>query len=402
VTGGDAPAVAGLGYNRKAEASFRVTVPSNAPFTDAFDPTPVKAAANWQLRGTQLTTTGEPELRVVPAVAVGLSPQKLMLPVDHAATARIVSVKLRNNARRAVKGQVKLDLPAGWTVSGDPAFAMNGRGEETSVTLNMSAPAGTQAGSYSLKATAEYAGGRSATGYQVISYPHVTTKYLHEPAEANAALIDVKVAAGLKVGYVSSGFDDVPEYLRQMGVDVRQLVAADLNAAELSGYDTIVIGIRAYLNRPDLTADNQRLLEYVKNGGNLIVQYHKPGEWRSAYAPFPISVSSNRVTAEAAPVTVLRPEHALFNAPNKISAQDWHGWIQERGLYFPDEWAEEYTPLVAMNDPNEPVQSGSWLIARYGKGTYVYTALAWYRQFDGLVPGGYRLFANLISLPRAE
>lgn len=402
VVSSDASVVARLDYNRKAEAKFKVTASSSASFTDAFDATPVRAVAKWQLLGTKLATTGEPELRVVPAVSVALSPEKLMLPVSNALTTRTVSVKLRNNTKGEVKGQVKLDLPAGWTVSGDSAFAMKAEGEETSVGLKVSVPAGTPAGAYALKAAAEYQGGRSEVGYQVISYPHINTRYLYKPAEAKAAVIDVKVAPGLKVGYVSSGFDNVPDYLKEMGVDVKLLEADDLNAANLSQYDTIIIGIRAYLNRPDLIANNPRLLEYVKNGGNLIVQYNKTAEWKSSYAPFPLSVSSNRVTVEEAPVTVLKLEHALFNVPNKITAQDWDGWIQERGLYFPDKWAGEYTSLVALNDPNEPVQNGSWLIADYGKGTYIYTALVWYRQLDGLVPGGYRVFANLISLPKVK
>lgn len=400
--GGDAPVVSSLGYNQKAEAKFEVTVPPDAAFTDAFDPTPVKAVADWQLLGTPLATAGEPQLRVVPAVAVGLSPEKVMVPVRPAASARTVSVRLRNHTKGAVKGRVMLDLPAGWTVSGDPAFAMKGKGEETSVALKVLVPAETAAGAYSLRAAAEYDGVRSDIGYQVISYSHVDTKYLYEPAEATAAVIEVKVAPDLKVGYVASGSDRVPECLKEMGVDVKLLDADDLNAADLSGYDTIVTGIRAYRSRPDLVANNQRLLEYVKNGGNLIVQYNKTSEWKSAYAPFPLSVSAARVTVEEAPVTVLQPEHPLFNAPNKITAQDWSGWIQERGLYFPDKWAKAYVPLVAVNDPQEHVQRGSWLIAPHGKGTYIYTALVWYRQLEGLVPGAYRMFANMISLPKVK
>ncbi|MGE5508388.1 MAG: NEW3 domain-containing protein [Chitinophagales bacterium] len=399
---GDAPVAAALGENQKAEARFEVAVPPDASFTGAFDPAPVTVAAEWQLLGTRLETAGAPDLRVVPAVAVELVPEKLMLPVSGAATVKAVTVKLRNNTTGPLAGRVKLALPAGWTATGDPAFAMEGRGLETSVNLRVSVPGGTPEGAYRLRAAAEWDGGRCAAGYQVISYPHIETRYLYKPAEATAAVIGVKVAPGLRVGYVSSGSDNVPDHLRQMGVDVWLLGAEDLAAADLRRYDTIVLGIRAYLNRPDLVANNQRLLEYVENGGNLIVQYNKTGEWKSAFAPFPLSVGSRRVTAEEAQVTVLQPEHPLFNFPNKLTARDWDGWIQERGLYFPDEWAEEYTPLVAMNDENEPVQRGSWLIARYGKGTYIYTALVWYRQLDGLVPGAYRAFANMISLPRMK
>lgn len=403
VVAGEAPAVSTLGYNKKAEAKFKVTVPANASFTDAFDPSPVQAIASWEVMGTRLTITGEAEIRTVPAIAVSLNPEKLMVPVSRGATKRTVSVKLRNNTKGAVSGQVKLDLPRGWTVSGSGnTFAMKAEGEETSVALDVTIPAGTASGAYALRAAANYDGGSSDIGYQIIAYPHINTKYLYKPAEATVAVIDVKVAPNLKVGYISSGFDDVPDYLAQMGVDVKLLTVDDLNAGDLSKYDTIVLGIRAYLSRADLVANNPRLLEYVKNGGNLIVQYNKTSEWKSDFAPYPIVVSSNRVTVEEAPMTVLAPEHVLFNAPNKITAQDWDGWIQERGLYFPNQWAAEYTPLVACNDPNEPTQKGSWLIANYGKGTYIYTALVWYRQLDGLVPGGYRIFANMISLPKMK
>lgn len=402
VASGNAPPLTTLDRNQKAEAKFQVSVPPHADFTDAFDPVPVRAIADWQLMDTPLSTSGEPELRVVPAVTVALDPEKIMLPVSDAATTRTASVRLRNNTTGAVKGQVRLGIPAGWAFSGNPTFAMKGEGEETSVFLNVTVPAGTAAGSYAIKAAADYDGGSSALGYQVITYPHINTKYLYKPAEATAAVIDVKVAPNLRVGYVSSGFDNVPDYLREMGVEVKLLEAEDLNAADLSKYDTIIVGIRAYLNRTDLVANNARLLEYVRDGGNLIVQYNKTAEWKPAFAPFPIEVSANRVTVKEAPLTVLSPEHPLFNTPNKITTRDWDGWIQERGLYFPRKWTDKYASLVALNDPDEPLQRGSWLIADYGKGTYVYTALVWYRQLDGLVPGGYRIFANMISLPKVK
>ncbi|MCL4516071.1 MAG: NEW3 domain-containing protein [Firmicutes bacterium] len=401
IASGEAPVVSKLDHNKKAEAKFKVTVPANASYTGAFDAGPVQAVAGWQVFGAQLATRGAAEVRAVPAVAVSLNPEKLMVPVSNSPITRTLSVKLRNNAKAAVKGQIRLALPKGWTIAGSKtAFAMTSEGEETSVPVGVTIPGGAKPGAYTIQAAADYDGGSSNTGYQIISYPHIDARYLDKPAETRAAVIDVKLAPNLKVGYVSSGFDNVPDYLGEMGVNYQLLTADDLTAGDLSRYDTIILGIRAYLNRPDLVAHNPRLLEYVKNGGNLIVQYHKTFEWKPEFAPFPIVVGSNRVTVEEAPMTVLDPKHILFNAPNKIVAQDWDGWIQERGLYFPDKWADEYSTLVSCNDPNEPEQKGAWLIAGYGKGTYIYTALVWYRQLDSLVPGGYRIFANMISLPK--
>lgn len=399
---GDSPCVASLGRNRKAEFRFVVTVPEDALFTDAFDPSPVEVEAQWRCLGAPLSTTSEPELRVVPGVAVALCPTKLVIPIRRVASTRAVSVKLRCNARGGACGLVSVHLPSGWAASGDPAFALHGEGEEATVTFDVAIPAELSPGAHPFEAVAEYDGGRSAGGYAVIQYPHVNLRHLYRPAVATAAVIDVKVAPGLTVGYVDSELDAVPKWLRQLGIEVTLLDAEELSAGDLSRYDTIVTGIRAYHTRTDLVANNQRLLDYVRRGGNLIVQYHKVGEWQPTYAPYPLSVSANRVTREEAPVTVLAADHPFFTAPNRITAQDWDGWIQERGLYFPDQWAGEYQPLVALNDPGEPEQRGSWLVARYGEGTYVYTALAWYRQLDGLVPGAYRLFVNLVSLPKTK
>lgn len=392
-----------VAYNQKAEAKFKVTVPASASYTDAYDDSPIQATANWEVGGVPLSTAGAAEVRVVPAVAVSLTPEKLMTPASDTSTVKELAVGLRNNSKGPVTGRVVLDLPDGWALADSATeFTLKSEGEETSVPVKIVIPAHAPTGSYTIGARATYDGGVSNVGYQVISYPHINTRYLYKPAEARLAVIDVKVAPGLNVGYVSSGFDQVPQYLEEMGVNVHLLTAADLNTGDLSRYDTIILGIRAYLSRPDLVANNRRLLDYVRNGGNLIVQYNKTGEWRQDYAPFPIAVSSNRVTVEEAPVTVLQPDHMLFNVPNKISAADWDGWIQERGLYFPNSWSKEYTALTACNDPGEPSQQGAWLITNYGKGIYIYTAYVWYRQLDDLVPGGYRIFANMISLPRVQ
>jgi hypothetical protein len=198
--------------------------------------------------------------------------------------------------------------------------------------------------------------------------------------------------------------DDGPEALRQMGVDVKMINGAELASGDLSVYDTIVLGIRVYEVNEDVINNNRRLLDYVSNGGTLIVQYNKAEYAGGNFAPYPVKMSrgGDRVTDENAPITVLMPDHPLFNFPNKITADDWKGWTQERGLYFLSEWDARYTPLLASSDnPGDPLKGGE-LIAQYGKGNYVYSAYAWFRQFPAGVPGAYRLFANLVSLPKQK
>lgn len=205
------------------------------------------------------------------------------------------------------------------------------------------------------------------------------------------------------MGYIESGFDKVADYLSNAGINITKLTAPDLAEGDLSQYDTIVTGIRAYLSREDLKANNARLLEYVENGGHLVVQYHKPGDGWDALktAPYPLTLGNPsirwRVTDEKATVNVLKPESALFNYPNKITSDDWSNWVQERGLYFPMEWDDRFETFISMADPNEEPFDGGILMAKYGNGTYLYTNLVLYRQIQGQVPGGYRIMTNLIS-----
>jgi LmbE family N-acetylglucosaminyl deacetylase len=211
----------------------------------------------------------------------------------------------------------------------------------------------------------------------------------------------VNVPPGLRVGYVRSYEYSIPEALERLGVAHRDLPPEAIRDGDLSQFDTIVIDNRAYLKHPDLARYNARLLEYVANGGNVVVFYHKDDEYDASLAPYPIKVGRGRITDENAPVEVLAPSHPAFNFPNKIGPADFEGWVQERGLYFPESWDARYTPLLSSHDPGEKPLTGGLLVARHGKGTFVYTSYVWYRQLRGLVPGGHRIFANLISLPKA-
>jgi hypothetical protein len=214
--------------------------------------------------------------------------------------------------------------------------------------------------------------------------------------------IDVKLALGLKVGYVMGTGDDVPQSLESMGVNVHLLQPSDISAGDLAGYDVIVLGIRAYAARPELVASNARLLDYVQHGGVVIVQYNTR-EYDRNYGPYPLTLTGDpeKVVDEGSTVKLLRPQNPLLSWPNHITAADFQGWVEERGHSFMQSWDPRYEALTETHDPGQDAQQGGLLYARYGRGAYVYVAYALYRQLPEGVPGAYRLFANLLSLPKA-
>jgi hypothetical protein len=343
------------------------------------------------------------ELKVAPALTLTVHPSLLIIPAGDANRAREISVEITHNARRATNGMVKLVAPPGWKVeSDDRPLAFTRQNEKTARTFKVTPPTGAT-GAFDVQAVAEANGRQYDNGYSVISYPHIESHLIYRPAMTKVEVFDVKVARGLKVGYVMGSGDDGPEALRQMGVDVKMIDDANLASGDLSGYDTIVLGIRVYEVNDDVIANNKRLLDYVSNGGTLIVQYNKNEYANGNFAPYPVRMSrGDRVTDENAPIAVLVPDHPLFNFPNKITADDWKGWTQERGLYFLSDWDARYTPLLASSDdPANPLKGGE-LIAQYGKGNYIYTGYSWFRQFPAGVPGAYRLFANLVSYSKKK
>jgi hypothetical protein len=233
----------------------------------------------------------------------------------------------------------------------------------------------------------------------VIDYPHIEPQVVFAPAAVEVVRADVRVLAKT-VGYVMGAGDQVPEALRQLGCEVTLLSARDLASGELGRFDAIITGVRAFNVRPDLRASFQRLLEYAQNGGTVVVQYNvleRDTKGLENIGPYPIRVGRERVAVEEAPVTFTSPDSPLLAAPNRIGPEDFEGWIQERGLYFADEWNPQYQTLLASHDPGEKPLAGGTLYARYGKGAYVFTAYSWFRQLPAGVPGAFRVFANLLS-----
>jgi len=341
-------------------------------------------------------------LKVAPAVTLTVSPALLVIPAGSPSRTREISVEVTGNARRPINGRVTLAAPAGWKVEADPRpLAFTRQGEKTARLFRVTPPVGAS-GTFDLEAVAEVDQRRFNTGYQTIAYPHIQTHFIYRPSRARVRLFDVEVAKGLRVGYIMGSGDDGPRVLQQLGVDVRLVSSAELASGDLAVYDTIVLGIRVYEVNEDVVANNKRLLDYVAAGGTLIVQYNKDEFTRGSFSPYPVQMQRGvRVTDELAPVTILAPDHPLFNFPNRITAADWQDWVQERGLYFLSEWDPRFTPLLAAPDDTGTVQKGGQLVAQYGKGNYVFTAYAWFRQFPAGVPGPLRLFANLVSLSKS-
>lgn len=394
-----------LGYNETASVVFEVTVPANAPLFKPYDPAVFQGQAEYEVYGTAtaLDVTPQNAVAVLPPYSMTLSPSATILNTLRAGEPIPVKVTVRNYTPGASKASVSLNVPEGWKV--EPAveeLSFAAKGDTKSAAFTVKAGTNVAPGTFSVKAIAKNGTVLSTHGAQVIEYPHIGRTYLAQPAELSIQAFDLKVPDRLKVGYVSSGFDNIDQYLRQAGVDVVNLDAKDIESGDLSQYDTIVLGIRAYAFRPELIPSNQRLLSYVKDGGNLVVQYHKPEDkWSPELAPYPITIGTPliqwRVTDENSKVTPLAPDHPMFTTPNKITDQDWNGWIQDRSAYNPSQWGQEYTALISNGDPGEKEFTGTFLTAHYGKGVYTYSSLVWYRQIPALVPGSIRMFVNMIS-----
>jgi hypothetical protein len=342
----------------------------------------------------------EPVL-IVPALSISLTPSQMVWP-EGASGVREFVVHLRNSGKGGRRGSVSLVLPDGWgsTPSGQ-SFHLQEPGAEVSFSFHVEPPGGRGGGSYEVRALALTERGEEfGEGVSVVDYPHIPRAALFRQASARVSVFPVEVRPGLKVGYVMGSGDSGLEAIRQMGVEVELLDREAVRAGDFSRFDVVVLGIRAYETRDDLTASNERLLDFARGGGTVIVQYNKYEYPQGDFAPYPVEMARphDRVSDETAPVRILATGHPVFLQPNRIGPEDFDGWAQERGLYFLSEWDPRFTPLLEMADPGEEPKRGGLVVASVGEGVYVYAGLAFFRQFPEGVPGAYRLFANLLSL----
>jgi len=371
--------------------------PLEAEVEYTFDGTPIRISAVVQ---TLQHVTGEggvyEPLVVTPAIGVSMTPEARIVPLDGGP----LPVKVVVHTQAAAVGTVSLKLPAGWHSEPTEAnFARKSAGDTEPILFSVTTD-GAQSGAYTVEAVVQSGGATYTSGWRSIGYPGLRPYNLYRAAELKTRKIDVKLAPGLKIGYIMGAGDLVPEAIEAMGVMPHILSPSELATADLSAWNVIVIGIRAYQTRPELASNQARLDAFVRNGGNLIVQYQR-GNFP---APLPISMGSRpeNVVDESAPVKLLMPQDQLLRSPNIITTADFDGWVEERGHSFLDTWDPGYTALTETADAGQDPQRGGLIVTHPGKGTYIYVAYALYRQLSELVPGSYRLFANLLSAGAAR
>ncbi|MFB9841075.1 PIG-L family deacetylase [Mucilaginibacter ginsenosidivorans] len=312
-----------------------------------------------------------------------------------------VELKLKS-FKNAASGMIKLSAPVGWKISPESVgFTNKNKGDEWEQNFTIT-PSANRSQTGVLEAEVSVGNDRKVYNNSILSinYSHIPNITLFPPAQAKLLQLDLKIA-GKKIGYINGAGDLVPDALKQVGYDVSELNENEILNGDLSVYDAIVVGVRAYNVDKRLAIDQPKLLEYVKNGGNLLVQYNNSsGLVTKEIGPYPFKVVNERVTDENAKITILDPNNAVLNYPNKISRSDFDGWIQERGLYFTKDADPQYQKVLRMADPGEGPKDGALITTQYGKGRFIYTSLAFFRQLPAGVPGAYRLFINMLSKPR--
>lgn len=430
--------------NEPVSIAFEVEVPQHAPYTqpywtraseyhDAvytlkrpefqflpFAPPEVHGVVTYRVDGVDFTLTqpaqtvsinrpwGERRrlLTVAPAISLSMSPHIGVIPISESATVGAettftATVEMLNNVKGEAEGTLSLKLPDGWAMSPESAsFAFTHEGASKTFTFQVSAE-GVEAGkAYTIQAVATSNGEEYTTGYQAIDHPDLEPRHLYRSATMMLHSISIELPTDLEIGYIMGVGDRVPEALQQIGIDVQMLDREELRTGDLSRYDTILVGIRAYAVRRDLIAYNGRLLDYVHKGGNLIVQYQTPEFDAAPFGPYPYTMGRRpeEVSEEDAKVSILMPENPIFQHPNRITEADFNGWVEERGSKFLNEWDSNYQALLTCNDREQEPQHGGFLYAKYGQGTYTYAAYAFYRQLPAGVAGAYRLFINMLAL----
>ncbi|MEO8168315.1 MAG: PIG-L family deacetylase, partial [bacterium] len=325
----------------------------------------ISAQIHFAINGNELSLAVRPRFDVAPFQTLSVTPEISRIASNEFGEGKNFNFRLTNFAPRKTAGRISVQSPPGWMVE-SVSYTIAKEDSSATGTIVVRPPQSLKPGDYTLRFKSEYA-----------------------RDEATVKVFDAEVDKNVLLGIIKSYDNTLESAAAELGLKYKLLDAKDLER-NLSPYTTIVVDIRAYLVRDDLKKNNARLLEYVRNGGNLVVMYQKDQEWKSDYAPYPMQVSRKRVTVEEAPMKILQPDHPLFNAPNKITGADWDGWIQERGVYFPDNVAPEYQRLLSSNDPDEPPLTTGYLVANVGRGSYIYTSYVWYRQLKEYNPGAFR------------
>ena len=390
-SGAQPPSLPGDGILPFPPPLARVAIKLNVNGYDFAEEKPVQSMA--------ASTTGIETytLELVPAVTLTVEPQQVMVPARHAATPAKLLARVRYHGAKAAKVSVGLDVPKGWSAQSIAPLQFSAAGDQL-IRFTVAPPADVVPGAYPLHPFARLGDETFRTSLEPI--PTLPTRDWSEPDDATVHVLDLAVPPGLHIGYIAADNDPLPEILRQLGLRVDLLDEVTLAFGDLSRYDAITVGIRAYELRPDLMRSNQRLLDYVKRGGTLLVQYQRDFAWsKTLPAPFPAKMADQaaRVTDPKSPVRFLAPENPLLNSPNKITMADFSGWVQERGVYFWGTFDSRYQAVLGLKDPGEPEANGGLVYARDGKGVYIYTGLSFFRELPAGVPGAYRLFVNLLS-----
>ena len=416
------------------DVSVPITVPADAPLTAPYfsrstleqsyydlqtsadltlptAPYPLSAQVSYTWQGTQNTLTAVVQtahretgqgivvnpLLIAPTISVRLAPRAGIVPL----TSRTLplDVTVHSSVKGPAQGNLTLELPEGWTASPASATFQTSRDNEDKPLHFEVTPHGLQPKTYTVTAAATYNGQTYTQGFTTIGYPGIRPYPQYLPASDRLTGVDVAVSPGPRVAYIMGTGDDVPQALLDLGIHVTELTPSNVATADLGTYDTVILGIRTYAARPELRTFNNRLLDYVKNGGVVIAEYQTP-EYDRNYGPYPISVpgDAEKVVEENSPVTLLKPDDPVLNYPNHITSADFDNWVEERGHGFPRTFDPRYIALTETHDKGQDPQTGGLVYAPYGHGYYVYLAYAFFRQMPEGVPGSFRIMANLLSL----
>lgn len=383
---------------RQGTVAFRQVVEAKVPLV----------AENAQSRASAISDRGKElggaetfrkrPVAVVPAATVQIDPATQLIPESRRKPVSF-AVIVRSNIARIHGGVLKVHAPSGWKI--EPAkqqVNLVGKGSARRYDFKL-IRVDAKPAQYKLHAALSYKGQEYDQGVSVVTREDLGAIYQYRPADNEITLVNVDAPTNLQVGYVTGAGDDIPVALNQLGMNVNMISSEELATGNLNRYGTIITGIRAYDVRIDLRKYNGRLLDFVQNGGTLVVQYNSSvSDFNNGhYTPYAAELSRDRVTDEHASVDILDPASDVFRVPNRITEGDFNGWIQERGLYFMRSWDSRWEPLLSMSDPGEVPTRGSLLRCSYGRGTYIYTGLSFFRQLPSGVPGAIRLFVNLVD-----